>query len=218
MPLQFSGVGMSKKSSKKEQNTSQPPSPPRWKGLDSQELVYQLNARAFLLLKAAACATLPLWSLEEAALRRAARFPFLIVDVHFLDEAWWRQVLLNPPGVPGDPLSLWPAEVAHKFMSEVLVFAWHTARWDRRVARLVLGMVPGVVEIVRDLTPQQLDTAAGLHSGALRLRWQGNEEFWTKLLTAARDSDEEVLADIHLHAKLLLSGELMARSTGKIAP
>jgi hypothetical protein len=106
--------------------------------------------------------------------------------------------------------------MANKFMSEVLVFAWHTAKWDRGVSRLVLGMVPRVVQIVRDLTPQQLDAVAGLHSGALRLRWQEDLEFWTKLLTAARDDDEAALADMHLHAKLLLSGELISRtmSTG----
>lgn len=91
-----------------------------------------------------------------------------------------------------------PAEVANKFLSEVLVLAWHTARGDRRVARLVLGMAPPVVEIVRELTPQQLDAVAGLHSGALRLRWHDDQKLWTKLLTATRDRDEETLADIHL--------------------
>jgi hypothetical protein len=201
---------MSKKSRQKELDTPQPPSPPRWKGLDSLELVYQLNARAFLLLKAAASPILALWStLDESALRLAARFPFLIVDVHFIDEGWWRSVVLNPQGVPAVASDLWPPEVANKFMSEVLVFAPHTAKWDRRVARLVLGMVRPVVQIVRNLTPQQLDAVAGLYSSALRLRWQEDHEFWTKLLTAARDGDEEVLADIHLHAKLRLSGQLM---------
>ncbi len=94
-------------------------------------------------------------------------------------------------------------------MSEVLVFAWHTARWDRRVARLVLGMVPSVVEIFRGLTPHELDAISGLRGGTLRLRWQDDRPFWTRLLGAARDDDEEALADIHLHAKLLLSGELI---------
>jgi hypothetical protein len=38
---------------------------------------------------------------------------------------------------------------------------------------------------------------------------QDDAAFWTRLLEAARDDDEETLADIHLHAKLLLSGELI---------
>jgi hypothetical protein len=118
----------------------------------------------------------------------------ITVDVHFIDEAWWRSVLLNPQGVPDELSGLWPAEAARQLMGEAPVSAWHTAKWDRQVARLVLGMVPQVVELVRDLTPQQLDAVAGLHAGALRLRWQEDGEFWTKLLTAARGNEETVAA------------------------
>jgi hypothetical protein len=39
-----------------------------------------------------------------------------------------------------------------------------------------------------------------LNGGALRLRWQEDREFWTRLVRAARDGDGETLADIHLHA------------------
>lgn len=201
---------------RKEEDPAEPPTPPRWKGADSLELVYRLNERAFMLLKQSASPHGELWSqLDTEALRRAARFPFLIVDVYFIDEAWWRSVLLNPQGLigQGSVACLWTPEVAQKLMSEVLVFAWHTARWDRRVARLVLGMVPSVVEIFRRLTPQELDAVSGLHGGALRLRWQEEQEFWAPLLRAARDGDEEALSESHLHAKLLLSGTLVARST-----
>jgi hypothetical protein len=41
-------------------------------------------------------------------------------------------------------------------------------------------------------------------------------DFWTRLVRAARVGDDEAPADLHLHAKLLLSGELLARSTGKV--
>jgi len=202
---------------RKEKDTAQPPTPPRWKGGDSLELVYRLNERAFTLLKEGATQHRELWSgLPAEAIQRAARFPFLIVDVHFIDEVWWRSVLLNPQGPIGQSgvaACLWTPEAAQKLMSEVLVFAWHTARWDRRVARLVLGMTPPVVEIFRGLTPQELDVVSGLQGGMLRLRWQQDQEFWARLVRAARNGDDEALADIHLHAKLLLSGELMARST-----
>jgi hypothetical protein len=204
---------------RKEEDKAQPPTPPRWKGADSLELVYRLNGRAFMLLKQSAGLHGRLWvQLDMEALRRAARFPFLIVDVHFLDEAWWRQVLVNPQGSTGEgsPVCLSTPESAQKLMSEVLVFAWHMAKSDRRVAQLVLGMAPSVVEIFRGLAPQELDAVSGLRCGALRLRWQEDQEFWTRLVRAARDGDEEALADIHLHAKLLLSGELMTRSTGKV--
>ena len=208
---------------RKEEDNAQPPTPPRWKGADSLELVYRLNERAFTLLKQSAGPHGELWpQLDTEALRDAARFPFLIVDVYFIDEAWWRSVLLNPQGLIGQGAMacLWTPVAAQKLTSEGLVFAWHMARWDRGVARLVLGMVPPVVEIFRELTPQELDAVSGLHGGALRLRWHEDQEFWTRLVSAAWDGDREALADIHLHAKLLLSGELMgkaiARSTGKV--
>jgi hypothetical protein len=205
---------------RKEKDTSQSPKPPRWKGGDSLELVYQLNERAFTLLIQSANYNRELWGhLDEQAIRRAARFPFLIVDVHFINEAWWRSVILNrQESLAAHSAGLWPQEVANKLLSEVLVFAWHTARWDRRVARLILGMVPGVVEVVRGLTPQQLDAVSGSHGAALRLRWQEDTEFWARLAKAAREGAGEALADIHLHAKLRLSGELMARRNAGKSP
>ena len=71
-------------------------------------------------------------------------------------------------------------------------------------------MLPAVAELIAALTPQQLAIVSGEHSGALRLRWQDDSDFWTRLLVAARDGNEEALADSHLHANLLLSGALLA--------
>lgn len=197
-----------------EDDPSQPPAPPRWKGTDSSELVYRLNERSFTQLKEGATPHRELWSgLPAQAIERAGRFPFLIVDVRFADEPWWRSVVLNPQ-VAKESLAIgpWPAAVAGQLMSEVMVFAWHTVKWNAKAAEFVLGMVPGVGEIVAGLTPQQLDAVSGLRSGALRLRWQEDLDFWARLVQAARDGDEAALADIHLHAKLLLSGALLSRS------
>ncbi len=203
---------------RRDVDPSEPPPPQRWKGADSFELVYRLNDRVFTLLKEGATAHRELWSgLTAEAISRAARLPFLGVDVHFTDEPWWRGVVLDPQG-PADAaagVSPWPSELASQLTSEVLVFAWHTAKRDAKVAPLVLGMVPGVGEIVRGLTPQQLEAVSRLRSAALRLRWQEDVKFWSRLVKAAQEGDEAALTDIHLHAKLLLSGELMARSTGK---
>lgn len=198
----------------KEESTSQPPTPPRWKGADFFELVHHFNARAFGLLKASASAHGELWAgLDAEAMRRAARLPFVVVEVHFTDKQWWQSVVMNPQAAPVEPPSLWTAQVAERFMSEVLVFAWHAANRDALTARITLGMVPEVVQIIRGLTPDQLDVISGLRRDALTLRWQRDREFWTRLIEAAQDGDEETLADIHLHAKLRLSGELMACST-----
>lgn len=203
-----------------------PPSPPRWKGRDSLELVHQLNERSLTLLADAAksgtsewLAGTPyraLWSeLTIDAIQRAARFPFVILDSHFTDDEWWRAVSVNPQELIEQSLgpTCWPHEAAQQLMSEALVFAWHTAKWDRRVARLSLGMSPGVVGSIARLTPRQLAVISARHWSALRLRWQEERDFWARLLAAAQDGDEEALSESHLHAKLLLSGTLVARST-----
>jgi len=230
MPLPFFGAGMSK-SKRKAQIIYHPPSPPRWKGRDSLELVYQLNERSLTLLaEAARSGTSPwlaetphrvLWSeLTTAAIQRAARFPFVILEAHFTDDEWRRAASVNPQDVIEEGLgpSCWPQEATQQLMSEALVFAWHTARWDRRVARLSLGVSAGVVGLIAAFTPQQLAVVSARHWGVLRLRWQDEPDFWARLLGAAQDSDEEALSENHLHAKLLFSGELLARSTVATVP
>lgn len=206
---------MPKAKRRKEKEICQPPSPPRWKGKDSVDLAYHLNQRTFELVRDMAGGPCEwplighnrtLWTqLDVATISRAVRFPFVILDVHFTDIGWWDSDLKPPEG------SHWPANVSEPLMGELLVFAWHTAKWDRRVARLSFGMLPGVAELIAAMTPHKLDRLAAEHCSALRLRWQDNAGVWTRLLEAARDSDEETLIDIHLHAKLLLSGELIGR-------
>jgi hypothetical protein len=159
MPLIFFGAAMST-TDRKETDLYRPPSPPRWKGRDSLALVYQLNERSLQLLRDTATRQREVWSgLDAAAIRRAARFPFVILDVFFNDEGWWKSVLQKPASslAQTPAMLLWPAEEAEKLMGELLVFAWHMAKGDWRVAQLSLGMLPGVVEAVAEMTPHQLD-------------------------------------------------------------
>jgi len=190
------------------------PSPPRWKGRDSMELAFQLNTRALNLLKETATQYQELWSrLDTEIIERAAGFPFVILDVNFTDEVWWRSASQRreEPWRDQPSPSMWPNEVARQLMGELLVFAWHTAKWNRRVARLSLGMSPEVVEIVAALTPHQLDIVSGRHCAALRLRWQAHVDFWKRLVDASFTGNELALAEIRLYAKLLLAGELIGR-------
>lgn len=215
MPPHFWGIGMSS-AKRREKDPTQPPQPPRWKGADALELVYKMNERAFTLLKEGAMQNRDLWSdLDVQAIQRAARFPFVILDVCFTDELLWRSRSAANQRQPAARVGtlLWPEPLAEQLVGELLVFAWHTVKWDRQVARLSLGMMPGVVEAIAGLTPQQLTEVAAQFKSALRLRWQEDVEFWTRLLkAAAREGNEGTLADVHLHAKLLLLGELMTGS------
>jgi len=179
------------------------------------DLIYQLNERSLQLLRDTATRQREVWSgLDAAAIRRAARFPFVILDAFFNDEGWWNGVLQQPASslAQTPAMSLWPAEVAEKLMGELLVFAWHMAKWDWRVAQLSLGMWPGVAEVIAAMTPHQLDIVSARHYGLMRLRWQDDTDFWARVANAALEGRDAALADIHLHGKLLLSGELLARS------
>jgi hypothetical protein len=214
------------KGSTQRENTYSPPSAPRWKGTESLALVHQLNERCLTLLctwaASADSCKLPLiahhrgvWSSIGAdVVERAARFPFLILELHFANEEWWRKLTevssdARPEGSQDSP---WPPLFAEELLQEILIFAWHTVRWDRRVGRLSLGASPGVAESIAELTPRQLAVVAQRHNGELRLRWQDDTDFWSAVLRAARSGNEEALTEIHRHAKLLLCGELLSRA------
>jgi hypothetical protein len=211
-----------RKAIKKDNERYQPPTPPRWKGGESLDLALEINRRVLKLMSdwAAHSDTVAwplttqdrkLWSaLDSPAIACAARFPFVILDVHFTDVEWWRAMIAcSPRSAASD---MWPANISEELMSETLIFAWHTAKWDWRVARLSLGMLPAVATLIAGLTPQRLARVSKEHSGALRLRWGDDKDFWSRLLMAARDGDEVVLAETHLHAKLLLCGDLISSS------
>lgn len=199
---------------KKKARPHSSPSPPRWKGRDSMELAFELNKRTFNLLKETGTQYQEIWSrLDHLAIERAAKLPFVILDVNLTDEGWWRSAPQVLDGsCQGDSSALmWPSQVAQQLMGELLVFAWHTAKWDRRVARLSLGMSPEVSNALARLTPHELDSVSARHSGALRLRWQTDAAFWARLVHASCTGDDHALTEIRLYAKLLLSGGLIGR-------
>jgi hypothetical protein len=202
------------------------PMAPRWKGRDSLDLVYGLNEHCFELLSGA-MSLIPgeltgiaqnreLWvGLDSEAIKRVGRFPFVIVDVHFANETWWQHVL-EPKDASAAAMPSprhWPTMLAEPLMQETLIIAWHSVKWDRRIARVSLGMSPKVVDIIAGLSPQQLADISHRHSSELRLRWQENADFWSQLLRAASNGDSDALDEIHLHAKLLLCDELISGST-----
>ena len=200
-----------------------PPVPPRWKGIQSLDLVHQLNERCIELLCDVAAAdsrhtALPIitenreiWvRLEPEARHRAARMPFVIVDAKFSDDAWWRRVaesLANGAGAEAPSNGL-PRESSEQLMNEMTMFAWQTARWDQTVAQLSLGMTPSVAKVIAALTPKQVREISARESQVIEVRWANDPPFWRDLLLAAMAGSDERLAELRLHAKLLLCGEL----------
>lgn len=200
-----------------------PPSPPRWKGIQSLDLVYQLNERCLETLCEVAApdarpTNLPivtenreLWvHLEPGARQKAARVPFVIVDAHFKEQAWWRKITADGPheAESEEPTSGLPREASEHLMHETTIFAWQTARWDKTVAQMSLGMSLSVADVIAALTPQQIRAIAARERQGVQVRWADDPRFWRDLLSAAKAGDDQKLAELHLHAKLLMTSEL----------
>ena len=200
---------------------------PRWKGANSIQLAHQLNERCVELLSelaanAAIIDTLPpalrenrdLWSeLSVDARHRLAALPFVIVDVRFRDEQWWRALgkLPSPTDVREEGL---PAERCEDLLLETLMFAWQVAREDSHVAQMIFAMTRPVARVIAELAIREIRTLATEHTACLRIRWSDNALFWRELLERVRGDDASALEDSMLHAKLLFCGDLIGDAFG----
>lgn len=217
---------MSYTSNKGGPNGSQEPSAFVWRGVQALRPVHDLNERCLELLTQLARSegqhlTPPivsqyqtLWrSLNGSARERAAHMPFLLMDVHFQDVDWWRAAQRSRPHPrrksPQDVA--FTKKVAAELMRESVMLAWNTVSLDRGAASILLGMTPAVSDIIAEFGPQDVERVATRYSQYLRPRWQDFPAFWVKLLTAARDADEDALHESRLHGVQLIGGELLPR-------
>jgi len=200
-----------------------PPVPPRWKGIQSLDLVYRVNERCIELLCSVATRevlhvpppmlseNLDLWGrLSEDARRSLAQMPFVIIEAQFKNAVWWRQAAeqgSHDNASDGHPNGL-PREAREHLMHEITMLAWQMSRWDQTVAKLLLGIAPSVKAIIASLTPQQIRVIASNQNQAIQVRWADDALLWRDFLLAARAGDEKRLARLHLHAKMLLCTEL----------
>lgn len=198
---------------------------PRWKGARSLKLAQELNSRCIDLL--CDCAAMPiveglpmmlranrnLWCQLNAQARwRLAAFPFVIVDVRFRDEVWWRgkgkMQGVAEPHLPDAFLR----EPRESLLLETLMFAWQVAREDPRVAQILFAMTQPVAHLISSLAMQDIRTVAIERSNCLRFRWDDNAQLWRELLVAVTTDNEEALEELRLHTKLLFCGDLISRN------
>lgn len=212
--------------------TDSPGSLPAWKwtGGETLDFVYALNERCLQVLgmrvteggrifpesEAFEIVTVchKLWfEVDESARRRAAKCPFLLIDMRFKNEKWWREI--GDGAASSDErssdLNIFAAESARELSAETLTLAWHTARLDTRIASQVLGLAPGVVGIIASLGPREVQRIAARHSHQLRPRWENNPAFWEQLLRTAVGGSAASLSEFHLHGLQLLGGDLLDR-------
>src|ERR1044071_750735 len=114
---------------------------PRWKGTRSLDLAHELNSRCIdLLCRSAASPSIDrlpemlranrnLWcQLNGEARWRLADFPFVIVDVRFADDDWWRGRRMISDDADGPAADELLRESHQSLLLETLMFAWQVAR------------------------------------------------------------------------------------------
>jgi hypothetical protein len=201
----------------------QGPTAPQWKGASSIGMVHRFNARCIELISVVAADEpgrfIPaisnnrsLWlGLPVEACRRVAGVPFVLVDVHFADAAWWHRTIqaLSEMRVVGPGVRDFSLDASTNLTHETIMFAWQLVGSNRMAAMLAFGMIPPVAEMLATLTPRDLPEIAARHPSAACLRWVDDASLWSGILQAATSADEKRLARLRLHTKLLLCGDLV---------
>lgn len=94
-------------------------------------------------------------------------------------------------------------------MLETVLFARQAAREDMNVAKAMFGITLPVASRIAALTLQQVKAIALGNTLQLRIRWDGDLEFWRDLLIACMTADERALDGLRRQAKLLFCGEFI---------
>ncbi len=207
------------------------PSPPRWKGAQSIGMVHRFNERCIEILCAVASSNDPeasapviaenleLWiSLSIEVRRRLAKIPFVIVDADFKNAGRWRRhaestvdLSLNEraqENLESNNANGLPPVASKTLMHEAMMFAWQLVGSDRTTAVMAFGMIAPVAKIIGELTPKDIRQIATREYSGITIRWANDAQLWRELLVTATAGDDDKLAALFLHAKLLLCGDL----------
>jgi hypothetical protein len=148
--------------------------------------------------------------LSPTAREQLAASPYLLADAGFDDEARWllvsQRMVHDLPAVQMEPVFVGPG--AGDFIRRVLMFAWHLARANRQLARVVLGMSPGAAARIAALRLQDMDWLAQHRPGWVRPRWERQPRIWRHLMLAARDPDREQLTQVSLRGLQLMAANV----------
>jgi hypothetical protein len=158
-----------------------------------------------------------LWSkLDAAAVKRAAACPYLLMDIGFADPQRWlwaqgHHVLERERG-PTVPFFTVPR--AGTLMRTLLTYGWHLAQNRQSAARLLLGMSPQCVNLVRGCTLIEVSELSGKHPAWLQPRWPGHLRIWREFLSAAVAGEGRSLQQARLRGLQILAADARAGSGG----
>ncbi|HMH17507.1 MAG TPA: hypothetical protein VK572_05095 [Burkholderiales bacterium] len=188
--------------------------PQRWPAESALATVRQLNARCVALLAEqphADAVLSALWGkVDSRVCERAGRCPVLLIDLNFQRPEWWQRASQRR----ADPLL---PEVAHTaqaeraalLIREILMDALTIGRTTPRALNMIFGMAAPVTATLVQMGPAEIDRIALEEARHLKGRWLESRSFWKGLLEAAIGTDDQALANVHLHCLQLLGSELV---------
>lgn len=132
------------------------------------------------------------------------------MDLHFHRADWWlrtrqERVSSQPPEVPHSP----GTERAASLLREILLQTWTIGRTMPRALNLMFGMASEVTATIVQMGPLEIDRIAREEARHLKARWPESRSFWKGLLGAAIGTDDQALANVHLHCLQLLGSEFL---------
>ncbi|MBK7251419.1 MAG: hypothetical protein IPI06_11295 [Gammaproteobacteria bacterium] len=163
----------------------------------------------------------PLWEdLDEAALRRAARCPYALLDADFAEPRRWRAARGYEVCDEQRPESIFEPAEAQPLARLLLTYAWHLARTRRFAARFVLGLSAANAEAIAASTLAQITRVAESGREWLAPRWPQRLDAWRELLEAARTGEPGALERAQLRGLQMLAGDAWraAGESGRPAP
>jgi hypothetical protein len=153
-------------------------------------------------------------TLDEAARRRAASCPYLLVDAGFSDPSRWRW--LEGPNVLDLTRAPYPSFFtvprASAVARQVFIYAWHLAQSKNTAAQLLLGMPTYCTQLISSCTLPQIHELAERHPEWMRPRWPTKVKVWRELLLAAASGEVVALENARMHGLQLLAGEFRTAS------
>jgi hypothetical protein len=135
----------------------------------------------------------------------------LLLDLHFQRADWWKRASQRS----GNPL---PSENQHSpeleraasLLCEILIDAWTIGRTMPRALNLIFGMASPVLTTILQMGPPDLERIAVEEAPRVKARCPESRSFWTRLLEAAIGTNDQALANVHLHCLQLLGSEFVS--------
>jgi hypothetical protein len=152
----------------------------------------------------------PLQSLTPDMRHRISRVPFLLIDIQFCNEDWWRSVTASPARRFQSPA--WKGTFSPRMAASIgrasLAFARQSLRVDAPATMALCGLSSAVAAIITSVKLTQLERVAEHHYSCVRPRWEDRPAVWRRLIACATAEERHRLREFCLHALQLQAGEV----------